>query len=166
MKFTRLTFMLGLFFVSTLCMETSAQIASLNQQFFVLRLKPHEDLKKSIQQFATAHRIKAGAIVTCVGSVEQYHLRFANQAIGSRATGHFEILSLSGTFSDASMHLHLALADSTGKSVGGHLLDETLVYTTAEIVLVEMRDLEFQREADSTYGYPELVIRKKEIKKP
>jgi uncharacterized protein len=160
------TFVLGLFFVSTLHMETFAQIASVNQQFFVLRLKPHDDLKKSIQQFAKSHNMKAGAIVTCVGSVEQYHLRFANQAVGSKVNAHFEILSLTGTFSDSSMHLHLAVADSTGKSVGGHLLDETLVYTTAELVLVEMRDLEFQREVDSTYGYPELVIRKKEIKKP
>jgi len=166
MKISRVTFVLGLFFFSTLLMETSAQFISVNQQFFVLRLKPHEDIKKTIQLFAATHHIKAGAIVTCVGSVEQYHLRFANQPTGSKATGHFEILSLSGTFSDSAMHLHLALADSTGKNVGGHLLDETLVYTTAEIVLVDMRDLEFQREVDSTYGYPELVVRKKEIKKP
>jgi predicted DNA-binding protein with PD1-like motif len=147
-------------------MEASAQSSSVNQNMFVFRLKPHEDLKKSIQQFASANKIKAGAIVTCVGSLEQYNLRFANQQNGSKASGHFEILSLTGTFSETSMHLHLSLGDSTGKTVGGHLLDENLVYTTAEIVIVEITDLEFQREVDSTYGYPELVIRKKEKKKP
>jgi predicted DNA-binding protein with PD1-like motif len=132
----------------------------------VFRLKPHEDLKKSTQQFAVANKIKAGAIVTCVGSLEQYNLRFANQQNGVKANGHFEILSLTGTFSDTSMHLHLSLADSIGKTIGGHLLDENLVYTTAEIVIVEMTDLEFERKVDSTYGYSELFIRKKEMKKP
>ena len=156
--------MLYLVLVSPFSMEAFAQ-SSLNQKMYAFRLKPHEDLKKSILQFAKAENIKAGAIVTCVGSLEQYHIRFANQQNGSKANGHFEILSLTGTFSDSSMHLHLSLGDNTGKTVGGHLLDENLVYTTAEIVMVEMTDLEFQREVDSTYGYPELVIRKKEKKK-
>jgi predicted DNA-binding protein with PD1-like motif len=142
-------------------METTGQYSSAIQNIFVFRLKPHEDLKKSIFQFAAEHQIKAGAIVTCVGSLEQYNLRFANQKTGSKATGHFEILSLTGTFSDSAMHLHLSVADSTGKTAGGHLLDENLVYTTAEIVVMEMTDLDFQREIDSAYGYPELIIRKK-----
>jgi len=139
----------------------SAQSASQQQNMYVLRLKPHADLKQSIFEFAKANKIKAGAIVTCVGSLEQYNLRFANQQNGTKATGHFEVLSLSGTFSDSSMHLHLSVADSTGKTIGGHLLDENLVYTTIELVIADLTDLEFTRETDSTYGYQELVIKKK-----
>lgn len=143
----------------------SAQSASQQQTMHVLRLKPHADLKQSVFEFAKANKIKAGAIVTCVGSLEQFNLRFANQQNGTKATGHFEVLSLSGTFSDSSMHLHLSVADSAGKTFGGHLLDESLVFTTLELVLVELTDLEFTRETDSTYGYQELVVKKKP-KKP
>lgn len=166
MKSVRFHLMLWLVSVCTISMEAPAQISSANQKIFVMRLKPHEDLKKSIQQFAVANKLKAAAIVTCVGSLEQYNLRFANQPNGVKGTGHFEILSLTGTFSDSAAHLHLSVADSTGKTIGGHLLDENLAYTTAEIVIVEMNDLEFKREVDSTYGYPELIIRKREKKKP
>lgn len=146
-------------FANLVCMIGSAQ--SQQQNIHVFRLKPHADLKQSILEFAKANKIKAGVIVTCVGSLLQYNVRFANQKEGVKASGHFEVLSLSGTFSDSSMHLHLSVADNTGKAIGGHLLDENLVYTTIELVLVELTDLEFTRETDSTYGYPELVIKKK-----
>lgn len=147
-------------FASLICMIGSAQSAS-QQQTYALRLKPHADLKQSISEFAKANNIKAGVIVTCVGSLGQYNIRFANQQNGSKAKGHFEVLSLTGTFTDSAMHLHLSVADSTGNCIGGHLLDENLVYTTIELVLADLTDLEFRRETDSTYGYPELVIKKK-----
>ena len=109
--------------------------------------------------FAEKNKIKAGFVATCVGSLEQVNLRYANQPSGTLLKGHFEILSLSGTFSDTSAHLHLSVADSTGKTIGGHLLDDNQIYTTAEIVVGELLDVEFTRELDSTYGYQELVIR-------
>ena len=127
----------------------------------VLRLKPHEDLKKSLMHFATQQKLKAGIITTCVGSLEQYHLRFANQKTGSRAVGFFEIVSLTGTISDSSCHLHMSLSDTTGKTIGGHLLDDNLVYTTAEIAITELTELSFERVADPTYGFKELNVEKR-----
>ena len=164
MMVRKLSFIL-LIFANLICMIGSSQSSSQQQNIHVLRLKPHADLKQSIAEFAKANKIKAGAIVTCVGSLEQYNLRFANQQHGTKSTGHFEVLSLSGTFSDSAMHLHLSVADSTGKTIGGHLLDENLVYTTIELVVADLTDLEFTRETDSTYGFQELVIKKKS-KKP
>ena len=111
--------------------------------------------------FAEQHKIKAGFVATCVGSLEQVNLRYANQSGGTLLKGHFEILSVSGTFNQTSAHLHLSVADSTGRTIGGHLLDENLIYTTAEIVIGELLDVEFTRETDTTYGYPELVIKAK-----
>lgn len=127
-----------------------------------IRLKPHQDLKKELMAFAVKQKIKAGCIVTCVGSLEQTNLRFANQSEGKTAKGHFEILSLVGTFSETSAHFHLSVADSKGATIGGHLLDGNLIYTTAEIVIGELTDLEFVRVIDSTFGYPELQIKRKE----
>jgi len=72
--------------------------------------------------------------------------------------GFFEIISLSGTFSESSCHLHICVADEKGQMLGGHLLDENLIYTTAEIIAVSLDDLEFLRIADTTYNYKELVV--------
>jgi predicted DNA-binding protein with PD1-like motif len=125
---------------------------------FAFRLRPHDDLKKCILQFASINELKAGAILSAVGSLEQYNIRFANQPAGTIAKGFFEIISLMGTFSESSCHLHICLSDEKGQTLGGHLLDENLIYTTAEIVAVSLEDLEFQRITDTTYNYMELVV--------
>lgn len=126
----------------------------------VIRLKPHEDLKISLQKFAVENRIKAGVIVTCVGSLEQYNMRFANQKVGSSRKGHFEIVSLTGTLSESGAHLHISVSDPAGVTTGGHLLDGNLIFTTAEIAIAELTDLVFDRVLDPASGYPELTIRK------
>ena len=130
-----------------------------------IRLKPHQDLKKEVIAFAERNKIKAGLIITCVGSLEQVNLRFANQEHGTILKGHFEILSLVGTFSDTSSHLHISVADSEGKTWGGHLLDDSLIYTTAEIVIGKLTEQEFDRTLDSTYGYKELSVKPRFKKK-
>jgi predicted DNA-binding protein with PD1-like motif len=134
-------------------------------RFYAFRLGPKKDLRKSIIEFAEENNIKAGSIVTCVGSLEQFHIRFANQGESEVRIGHFEIVSLTGTFSNTSCHLHISVADQTGQTVGGHLLNENFIYTTAELVVADLLGLEFTRETDATYGYAELVIHSKELKK-
>ena len=105
--------------------------------------------------------MSAAAIVTCVGSLEQVSIRFANQKSSELIKGFFEIVSLTGTFSDSSCHLHIAVSDEKGQTRGGHLMEENLVYTTAELVVVDLTEMEFKRELDETYGYQELTVRKK-----
>jgi predicted DNA-binding protein with PD1-like motif len=128
---------------------------------YAFRLKPKDDLKKSILAFAEENKIRAGSIVTCVGSLEQFRIRFANQRNSELKKGFFEIVSLTGTFSNTSCHLHISISDLTGITIGGHLLDDNIVYTTAEIIILELTDFEFKRELDSTYGFNELVIEKR-----
>ncbi|MBF9219599.1 DNA-binding protein [Hymenobacter sp. BT662] len=124
-----------------------------------LRLRPGDDLRQALTAYAQAHHLKAAAMVTCVGSLTVATLRLANQEGPTVYRGHFEIVSLVGTLSTNGSHLHLAIADSTGRTLGGHLLDGCRVYTTAEIVLGELPELEFRREKDDTFGYQELVVR-------
>ncbi|MGC1241522.1 MAG: PPC domain-containing DNA-binding protein [Chryseosolibacter sp.] len=126
---------------------------------YVIRLKPHEDLKRTLQEFSAKHQIKAGLIQTCVGSLRQYHLRFANQKEGKLKEGYFEIVSLTGTLSHDSVHLHICVSDEHGVTTGGHLLDRNLIYTTAEIAIAALPRLEFHRVFDPLSGYPELEIR-------
>ena len=128
---------------------------------YAIRLKPGEDLKKSIQKFVDANRIEAGWIAACAGSLTDYHIRFANVAEGSRASGHFEIVSLSGTLSTNGSHIHISLSDKTGTTIGGHLLDECIVYTTAEIVIQSASNFVFTRENDGSTEWKELQVREK-----
>ena len=126
------------------------------------RLAPGDDLKQGLLASAGRFELQAAAIVTCVGSLTDVRLRFANQPDGATRTGHFEIVSLVGTLSATSCHVHLCVADEAGATLGGHLLDGCRVYTTAEIVVAELTGLSFARETDPTYGYAELVVRRRE----
>jgi predicted DNA-binding protein with PD1-like motif len=125
-----------------------------------IRLKPGQDLRKEIESFVAKEKINAGYIITCVGSLTQTNIRYANQQNGSIMNGHFEIVSLTGTISTNGSHLHISVSDSTGKTIGGHLLDNNLIYTTAEIVLGESKDLLFTREKDGSTPWQELQINK------
>ncbi|UOQ65612.1 PPC domain-containing DNA-binding protein [Hymenobacter volaticus] len=125
---------------------------------YALRLKPGQDLRQQLDAFVQQHQIRAGAMVTCVGSLTQATLRLANQENATVYRGHFEIVSLVGTLSINGSHLHLAVSDSTGRTLGGHLLDGNLVYTTAELVVGVLEELDFRREPDPTYGYRELTV--------
>jgi uncharacterized protein len=124
----------------------------------VLRLSPGQDVRQELQAYAQAHRLRAVALTTAVGSLTTCVLRFANQAGATTRRGHFEIVSLVGTLSTNGSHLHLSVADSTGQTFGGHLLDGCLVYTTAEIVLTELPDVVFTRPIDPATTYNELRV--------
>lgn len=128
-------------------------------QHHVIRLQPGQDLKKAIAAFAKTNNLRAAWIVTAVGSLTTYHLRFANQTEGRTESGHFEIVSLNGTLNADNMHLHMSISDNTGRTVGGHVLDGNMVYTTVELVIGATDELEFSREVDPTYGYRELVVK-------
>jgi predicted DNA-binding protein with PD1-like motif len=132
-----------------------------DQSIHAIRLKPGQDLRKEIEAYVLSEKIEAGWIITCVGSLTQTNLRFANQPAGRMASGHVEIVSLVGTVSTNGCHLHLSVSDSLGQTVGGHLLENNLVYTTAEIVIGQSEHLQFTREKDGTTDWPELQVKSK-----
>ncbi len=143
------------------CVNPSSHKTMQPQQIHALRLKPGQDLKQSIQDFVQTHHIQAGWVITCVGSLTQYNIRFANADSGVVGKGHFEIINLSGTLSVNGSHLHIGIADSTGKSIGGHLLDGCKVYTTAELIIGESKQLVFTRAEDGSTPWKELQIKQK-----
>ncbi len=124
------------------------------------RLKPGQDLKQSIDSFVKTKNIEAGWIATCVGSLTDYNIRFANQEKPYSDKGHFEIVSLVGTVSVNGSHMHLSISDSTGKTIGGHLMNGCKIYTTAEIVISETKELIFTREKDGSTPWEELQVKK------
>lgn len=122
------------------------------------RLLPGQDLQAGIQRFVDEHGIEAGWIETCVGSLTEWSLRFANREEGTKGSGHFEIVSLCGTVSKNGSHLHLAISDGDGRTIGGHLLAGNRVYTTAEIVIGESPAHVFTRATDGSTPWAELQV--------
>jgi len=129
--------------------------------FWALRLQPGQDLRVELGRFAKAKKLRAAFVASCAGSCTRTSIRYANQPGASVREGHFEIVSLTGTLAADGMHVHASFADSTGATFGGHLMDGSLVYTTAEIVIGELTRAAYGREVDSTYGYRELVVKRR-----
>ncbi len=125
------------------------------------RLFPGNDLKTSIEKFVAANNIQAGWIVTCVGSITEFSIRFANKLHVKKGSGYFEIINLSGTVSTNGSHLHICIADVDGNTIAGHLMEGCKIYTTAEIVLVESGKYIFEREKDVITSWKELQIKNK-----
>ena len=124
-----------------------------------IRMKPGEDVMLFLKDYIDRNKISAAFVMSAVGSLTRFHLRFANKESGTVSEGHFEVVSLTGLLSTAGMHLHMSVSESTGHTIGGHLLEGNFVYTTLEVVLGETNDMFYSRETDPTYGYKELVVK-------
>ena len=72
---------------------------------------------------------------------------------------HYEITSLVGTLSGDRGHLHITLSDKAGGVIGGHVVGDLVVFTTAEIVIGDCTGAVFTREHDDATGFDELCIK-------
>ncbi|UZP68532.1 DNA-binding protein [Desulfovibrio mangrovi] len=123
-----------------------------------IRLHPGQDILAELESIAELQEYEAACILTCAGSLTKACLRLANCNEATELHGHFEIVSLTGTLSRHGSHLHIAIADGQGKTIGAHLLAGSAVYTTAEIVIGILPDMRFLRTMDTQTGFPELDI--------
>lgn len=128
-------------------------------KIFATRLKPNQDLKESLKDFVEQNNIQAGFMLTAVGSLQQATIRFASQDNYQVFNEQFEIVSLVGTLSIHGIHLHISISDKNGKTIGGHLVDGCIIYTTAEIVIGTSEEFIFMRTVDENTGYQELDIK-------
>lgn len=125
---------------------------------YILRLTKGDDLKVSIQEFVNKNQIKAGYIATCVGCLDQFKFRKADGVSEYFEVSNVEIISLTGTIAENGMHLHIGLIDQHLNNFGGHLLEGCKVNTTAEIVIVELKEYQLKRTYDENTGYKELEV--------
>ena len=127
-------------------------------EVIAIRLNPGEDLKQALLKYCIYHKVDAAYMLSCVGSLRQAAIRFANQPKETIIDQALEIISLAGTLSQHGIHLHIAVSDSEGQVIGGHLMDGSTIYTTAEIVMGIVPNSIFKREIDPLTGYKELKI--------
>ncbi len=123
------------------------------------RLTKGQDLRAEIEIFAQKNDIKAGIVLTGVGILSKVILRMAGGKKIKTLDGNFEIISFAGTRESENSHLHISVADESGKTTGGHLKIGSTVGVTAEIVIGELEGLAFSRMFDKETGYEELDIK-------
>ena len=119
-----------------------------------LRIDPDEDLRRALE----ARGGSAAFVIAGIGSLHAASLRFAGRKDAQVLEGPLEILTLSGSLSADGAHLHMSVADSTGKVNGGHVAYGCRVRTTAEVLLADLPGWSLTRERDAATGYPELVV--------
>jgi len=135
-------------------------------RIFVARLKPGSDLLESLQDLVSKESIEAGVILSGVGLLGEARLRNCKSLTEefpitdvNRSFVSFkrplEILSISGNISKADgeplVHAHICLSCVEGDVitvVGGHLLGGCVVYGFAEIVVMELDDIEMVKRFD------------------
>jgi predicted DNA-binding protein with PD1-like motif len=142
-----------------------------------MRLGPGEDILPAIVEIAEEHDIRHAIIVGGAASLTRAHLRNVRRypdefpitddvRIFSSVDGPLELLSLSGNISqteEGSTYIHCHAAISVGQpdadALGGHLLPNTTVYSTAELSLIEVLGCEILRTDDQETQVPELYFR-------
>ena len=124
----------------------------------VKRLIPGDDVKAQIEELVVETRLRAGVLISIVGSLKATKIRLADCGETLSIDRPVEIVSGTGTVSQSGMHIHIAVADGEGKTSGGHLLHGCIVHTTVELVIQDISgEWSFDREHCSLSGYKELV---------
>jgi predicted DNA-binding protein with PD1-like motif len=128
------------------------------------RLTPGTDLKAELQRLTEAYALRAGCVLSCVGSLSRARLRMPGAPTAAEVVKTFvepmEILSLSGTLCPDGLHIHISLSRADGSCIGGHAVQGCIVNTTAELVIGESPQLVFRRILDPATGYNELDIQR------
>jgi len=136
-------------------------------RFLAIRLLPGDDVLPTLRKWVKEYHLQAAFIAGCVGSLTDVALRFAGKSYAGikgieLLTGKFEVVSLIGTLDAQGEHLHLAVSDENGVTLGGHMMDGCTVRTTLELIIGELEQVTFHRETCALSTYEELVVTAKE----
>ncbi|HEY1835962.1 MAG TPA: PPC domain-containing DNA-binding protein [Candidatus Saccharimonadales bacterium] len=127
-----------------------------------IRLHEGQDLKLAIEEFVCGRKLSSATIISAVGSLSHARMRMAGAQPEKQDIrdygGSFEIVSLIGNLGKNRTHLHIAISDSVGKVVGGHLKEGSIVHTTVELVIAAERGLAFSEAIDPETGFGELKV--------
>lgn len=123
-----------------------------------LRLPPGEDLRHSLERFLLDRDLSAAHVLGAVGSLGRARLRLPGAAEPEQLQGDLTLLTLSGTLSPDGAQLHMTLADSQGRVLGGQVCSGCIVRTTLEALVLALPQHRLRREPDAATGQKELVV--------
>ena len=121
-----------------------------------LKLSAGSDLRKSLQEMAQEQN-RSGFVLGVVGNLSRATFQCPGQSGPTVLEGNLEIITLNGTVSPNSVHLHLSLSDSACQVWGGHLEPGTIVLKGADL-LVGFLDLPLPQSALDSAQTPRVEI--------
>jgi uncharacterized protein len=127
-----------------------------------LRLSPGADLRAALEAEVAARPHRAGFVLSGIGSLSGARLRLAGARELNDLPGDLEILTLTGTVAGNGSHLHMSVADCSGRVMGGHVAHGCIVRTTAEVLVLLLSEWSFDRELDPATGFAELVVSRRD----
>lgn len=126
------------------------------------RLYPDQDLRREIENMVRENNVKAGVLLSIVGSLKSAVLRMPQPESDVYKTKEWseplEIVGSTATLSENGSHVHVSLSDKEGNVTGGHLQEGCIVRTTVEVVIGVFDDIEYKRVRDKETGFDELEI--------
>lgn len=129
-----------------------------NIRQITVRLKNGDDLREGIENILKENNVKAGALLSIVGSLSKATLRMPGGKIEKEWIEELEIVGGTGTLSVNGSHIHISISNKDGNVFGGHLAKGCIVRTTAEIVIFAFPGIEYKREPDLETGFDELKL--------
>jgi len=127
-------------------------------KIYFLRVREGEDLAEAIRKRAEENGIKAGAIFA-IGSLKEAVLGYLEKGEYKyiRLDGPLEIASCMGNIAvdekgEVIVHAHVVVSDRKGVAFGGHLMKDSHVGATAELVIIEALGIDLRRAFDEKTG--------------
>jgi predicted DNA-binding protein with PD1-like motif len=106
----------------------------------IVRLKPGTDILEGLNEAIQKEKIKNAVILTGVGSLTRYHFHVvSNSSFPTTQTfvkkdTPVDLLNVNGYVIDGRVHAHITVSNDK-EAIGGHLEDDTRVFTFAIITL-------------------------------
>ena len=143
---------------------------------FVARMKSGNDLLRALNNLLEEHNIKAGVILSGVGLLrraglrnckslpKEYPITDENRSY-MEITNPLEILTLSGNISEVEgkswVHAHVTLSYIDGEEihvVGGHLIEGCIIFGFAEVIIMELKDIDMRKTFDEETKQMQLFV--------
>lgn len=120
----------------------------------ILRLQEDEDLLEAIKKGAEENKVKAG-ILMVIGALKNVVLGFyvEGEYRYVRLDEPLEIASCTGNIAvgesgETMIHAHVVVSNEKGEAFGGHLMKDTHVGITAELMIIEGLGMDVYRVFD------------------
>ena len=120
----------------------------------VFRLLENDDLIESVKKRAQESNIRAGAFIL-IGSIKHAVLGYYRDGEykNTKFEGPLEVASCTGNVAvdekgETVVHAHVVVTNEKGEAFGGHLMTDSPVGATAELILIETEGISMVRVFD------------------
>jgi len=120
----------------------------------VFRLLENDDLVESIKKKAQESNIRAGAFIL-IGSIKHAVLGYYKDGEykNTKLEGPLEVASCTGNVAvdekgETVVHAHVIVTNEKGEAFGGHLMKDSPVGATAELIIIEATGISMVRAFD------------------